>query len=587
MPIDPSGTQLYMSKSTTTTVAAQGDFVQYSLAVENTSAGAVVPDVEVTDTLPSGMRYRAGSARINGGTSADPTITADGRTLTFRIGTLSESARAIVSYVAEITATARGERLTNSARAANVAGAASNTAQATIRLRNELFSDQGFITGRVAEGACGAALGQRKGVAGVRVYLEDGRYAVTDDDGKYHFEGIAPGSHVVQLDTVTLPQALEALECGTNVRQAGRAYSQFADLRRGALWRSDFLLFRKPLPKGSVTLQFTSNVASPSHLSHTIVVNAQRIDVTNTIIHAVIPEGLKYQAGSASFDGRQVADPASNGDVLTFRVGAIAADTPATLTFRTNATPGAATGMTLKAVATFDTPSQTAQRTSPIENVAMRGELLYESASYRFSPRFNVLDTAIQAGDRAQLDKIVAEWRGVTRLRLTAIGHSDQTLIASRSRPLYPDNYALSRARAQAVANYLMEGLDIEPSRVNVEGRGADEPLSANHDPASLALNRRVEISIEGLRVVSTGGLALRTASAQSAAVETVGTLESVGSTRQTAPARSARVDKPDVDVERLAPASAGSRPPWTTSPRSQASRSSFSTLPSRKSSCA
>ena len=76
-----------------------------------------------------------------------------------------------------------------------------------------------------------------------------------------------------------------------------------------------------------------------------------------------------------------------------------------------------------------------------------------------------------------------------------------QLLIAARSRTVYADNYALSRARAEVVAKYLVERLKIDPSRVTIEGHGADEPLAAGHDPASLALNRRVDIAIEGLRI--------------------------------------------------------------------------------------
>ena len=30
--------------------------------------------------------------------------------------------------------------------------------------------------------------------------LEDGSYAVTDYQGRYHFEGVDPGLHVVQVD---------------------------------------------------------------------------------------------------------------------------------------------------------------------------------------------------------------------------------------------------------------------------------------------------------------------------------------------------------------------------------------------------
>ncbi len=72
--------------------------------------------------------------------------------------------------------------------------------------------------------------------------LEDGSYAVTDRDGRYHFEGVTPGTHVVQLDDMTLPADRAAADCARNSRSAGRAFSRFVDGRGGALKRVDFKL---------------------------------------------------------------------------------------------------------------------------------------------------------------------------------------------------------------------------------------------------------------------------------------------------------------------------------------------------------
>ena len=44
-----------------------------------------------------------------------------------------------------------------------------------------------------------------EGVPGVRILLEDGTYAITDGEGKFSFYGIAPVTHVVKADRVTLP----------------------------------------------------------------------------------------------------------------------------------------------------------------------------------------------------------------------------------------------------------------------------------------------------------------------------------------------------------------------------------------------
>ena len=410
--------------------------------------------------------------------------------------------------------------------------------------------------GRVVEGDCATPTPQLKGVAGVRVYLEDGRYSITDDEGKYHFEDVMPGSHVVQMDTVTIPETHEARNCVDRVRNAGRAWSQFVDVRGGALWRADFVLQRKPVPRGMVTVQLQTAIAGVAQLRHSVDLSTEKLPVTKARLLLMLPEGLEYQKGSARLNDRSIDDPPVSENVLAFGLNDVAADTHAVLTFDTRVANAASGAISIKAAALFDTAAQPSQRTAAIENVLLRGEMLYESASYRFTPRFDILDTTIQSADRAQLDKIVEEWRGVGHLRLSAIGHSDQLLIAARNRPAYADNYALSRARAEAVAKYLTERLHIDPSRVTVEGRGADEPLAQGRDPKSLALNRRVEISVEGLRVVAAGGLTLKTASARSEPIETMGVLAAVAQAPVTRkPQATLGVEKLDIDIERLQPA--------------------------------
>jgi uncharacterized repeat protein (TIGR01451 family) len=563
VPLDPAATQLFLQKSTTTTVAAIGDFVQYQLTVENTSTNVALPSVRTIDELPLGARYRPGSTRVNGAVVADPEISADGRVLTFTTGALGAGQRAEIRYVVEITAGARGKQLINGARALGPDGLASNSAQATIQLREELFRDRAIVMGRVVEGDCATPTHQLQGVPGVRVYLEDGRYSVTDHEGKYHFEDVAPGSHVVQVDTVTIPETHVVQSCANHVRNAGRAHSQFVDVRGGALWRGDFALQRRPIPRGRVALQLDTALSGPAQLVHVAKLSVAQLPVRAARVMLMLPDGLEYVAGSAQLDGLAIAptqsSPASGGgqgggsNVLTFTLGDVNADKDATLALRTQPTAGASGAISVKAVTLFDSGTQTAQRTQPVENVVLRGEMLFESASYRFTPRFDVLDTAIQAADRAQLDKIAAEWRGVSHLRLTAIGHSDQLLIAARSRAVYADNYALSRARADVVAKYLVERLDIDPTRVAVEGRGSDEPLSQGHDRQSLALNRRVDIEIEGLRIVAAGGLTLRTASAN-AAVETTGANTTTSAPAPAAAPVAANAAKREIDVEKLQP---------------------------------
>jgi hypothetical protein len=144
----------------------------------------------------------------------------------------------------------------NTAQAFAPGNVRSNQVRALVRMNDELFSQKGFIVGRVFEGSCDRDGREENGVANVRVYLEDGRYGVTDENGHFHFEGLEPGTHNVQLDQLTLPEYLELAPCADAMGHAGREYSKFAELRAGTLWRSDFILRQKAAPQGDVQFEF-------------------------------------------------------------------------------------------------------------------------------------------------------------------------------------------------------------------------------------------------------------------------------------------------------------------------------------------
>jgi flagellar motor protein MotB len=118
--------------------------------------------------------------------------------------------------------------------------------------------------------------------------------------------------------------------------------------------------------------------------------------------------------------------------------------------------------------------------------------------------RVTVLQIARDATGGAHLEaalrNLINSWRGARDITIRAVGHADSQQITARSRKVYADNYALSKARAQTVANYLAISLNVPESRVHVEGHGSDEPVNTGMDAASLAANRRVEIVIERLQ---------------------------------------------------------------------------------------
>jgi uncharacterized repeat protein (TIGR01451 family) len=247
LPVDPLRGQLVLVKSTSTTTASVGDFIRYEVTLTNRNRVVEQRNAIVVDTLPEGFRYRAGSLRVNGANVGEPQISGDGRTLTVELGTIPATQSRTITYVTQIgSGTPLGEA-TNAAVATAEGGiSASNGATVGIRITNGFFTDALTIVGRIVEGQCGVDPKSRIGVAGVRVLLEDGTYVVTDEDGQYHFEGVRPGTHVVQMDLTTIPEGYEAVECIKNTRTAGRAFSQFVEGQGGSLWRADFFLRTKP-----------------------------------------------------------------------------------------------------------------------------------------------------------------------------------------------------------------------------------------------------------------------------------------------------------------------------------------------------
>ena len=77
--------------------------------------------------------------------------------------------------------------------------------------------------------------------------------------------------------------------------------------------------------------------------------------------------------------------------------------------------------------------------------------------------------------------------------QVTIEGHSDSDQISPSF--AFPDNNALSKARAQKVADILSSVLS-NPGRISVEGYGDSRPIASNDTAEGKALNRRVEIVI-------------------------------------------------------------------------------------------
>ena len=537
IPVDPQSTALFLQKRTTTTVAAPGDFVRYELVLENASAAGVATNVQIVDQLPPGVRFMPGSVTVNGVDASDPAISPDRRTLNFTLGSLAVGGRATILYVVEIINGERDQELINVATAFAGSGLISNEATAIIRLKEDLFRSTGTIVGRVLEADCSQdTFSEEQGVANIRVYLEDGRYAVTDDGGRFHFEGLEPGTHVAQLDTFTVPDWFDVVGCSDTPGFAGGADSQFVKLSRGSLLRADFYLARKPAPEGRIDLELrNAGTDSTEQVAYKLKLNGVgNVAIENIDLMILLPDGIHYTPGSMRVDGQDLGDPRVRDQALSMAISDKSGNWTSEIGFVANIDANADGELVTKALGTFSSPIADDQKTPVAETKMFREPAVSKNEGYVLDLKFGVLSAELNPGDKLKLDLLIEDWAGVSSVQISTIGHSDSQPIAARNRHLFADNYVLSQERAMSAAFYLADALGVPVENIQVEGRGPDDPVDSNATAAGRQMNRRVEMVISGVRPSKPSFLELTQESSGTKITPTVGAVPGTGKKRST-----------------------------------------------------
>ena len=527
VPLDPKDNSVLLTKTANKAQAGVGELVSYNIKLQNTEIPGT--NVALKDTLPQGFRYAPGSASIDGVKIADPTISRDGQDLTFTFANIAVDEVLNLRYVARIGVATPVGKATNTVwiedqeDIPNEGILTSNTAIADIEITEDLFSNNTRLFGRVYIGDCQGNV-QQEGIAGARIYLENGTYVVTDEDGLWHIEGQEPGTHVVQLDTETLPKYLDLMACDNFGQHAGREYSQFVDLAPGSMWRTDFIVKLKPPSKGEVTQRLSSRLApitqseretlaanSPveQKIVYRLLLNGSEVILKDLRSLLMLPEGVMYKPNSALLDGVSIDEPKKYDEqTLLFSLNDPGKDWQHVLEFEAyigeDAKPGE---LTTRSVAMFNSPSQNNQRTP----IALTSALLAlvpannQVHKPKEAPKFGSFSEELSAADKQAMAVVIKKLKGLKDLQIEVAGHTDNVPIARRSRHIFKDNYELSLARARSAANYLMQELTLAPDQVSIAGFGANKPISKNSNESLRSQNRRVEVNIlsanNGMRI--------------------------------------------------------------------------------------
>ncbi|MEO5596342.1 MAG: DUF4892 domain-containing protein [Lysobacteraceae bacterium] len=100
---------------------------------------------------------------------------------------------------------------------------------------------------------------------------------------------------------------------------------------------------------------------------------------------------------------------------------------------------------------------------------------------------FDTGKSVVKSESKPTLEQIAALLKSQPTLKLGVVGHTDNVGGA-------PSNLSLSKRRADAVANALIEDYGVDAARLTPSGAGMGTPVGSNDSEAGRAKNRRVEL---------------------------------------------------------------------------------------------
>ncbi|MDX1542282.1 MAG: hypothetical protein R3349_12840, partial [Geminicoccaceae bacterium] len=223
-----------------------GDFLGVTVTLHN-QTGNRITDAGVLIDLPLGFAYLPGSATLNGRPIADP----NGRSLVFEGGSLASAESQTFRFFLTVGPSAPAGNGRIAARASALDTPAvlrqpqqrvSRPVSVTVGIDKGIFADEGIIFGTVYRD-CNLDGQQQPGEAGIggaRIHLQNGRYVVTDPDGLYSLANVQPGTNVLRLDPLSVPDG--ATVSRSSPRDIGEHGTRIASMSRGELHRADFPL---------------------------------------------------------------------------------------------------------------------------------------------------------------------------------------------------------------------------------------------------------------------------------------------------------------------------------------------------------
>lgn len=216
IPLDPIlADSILLTKEANKNTVAIGEFVQYTVTIDNKIASVITP-FTVVDDLPAGFKYVAGSARING-VAAEP----EGQNqLRWQNLTLGPNGKTTITYTLVVgTGVSEGKTYRNRVLAVHqlTGTIISNEAVADVQVVAEPLFANTLVIGKVFHDLNGDGMQQdgEPGIPNVRIITLAGQIITTDAYGRFHLVDPQDGtftrgnSLVLKVDPTSLPANAE------------------------------------------------------------------------------------------------------------------------------------------------------------------------------------------------------------------------------------------------------------------------------------------------------------------------------------------------------------------------------------------
>ncbi|WP_407542935.1 DUF11 domain-containing protein (plasmid) [Deinococcus radiomollis] len=305
---------LIISKAVDTPQVTYGDRLTYTLGIRNTSPTTALTRSFVTDTLPAGLVYIAGTSTLAGAPIADPAL--NGQVLIWSGLTIPANGQIVITYAVRVTPDGTGTMVNTVVVAGtgnNATAIASNTATASVKMVPLNFAPLGDIVGYVyldvnRDGTDDLTKTDRHArdipMPRARVILAGGRVALTDDDGRYHFSNVPFGTHALRLDPASVPYLPE-----DRMYEGGLSGTQTVQVR--GLTSVDFplspvsgdvqVLRRTTLNMGDLSVQKIVYVSGQEYTVQLILNTPAALE--DFVLTDPLPQGATLQGDRPSLDG--------------------------------------------------------------------------------------------------------------------------------------------------------------------------------------------------------------------------------------------------------------------------------------------